>query len=425
MVMPREGRSATEVAAALEELARDDRDFRRGRTFGLVYHAGDDVEEVLAAAHERFLWHNALNPDAFPSLRTMAGEVVASTAWLLCGGAVGEDGSVADEPAGFLSGGGTESLLMAVKAAKVRERRERSVAAPNMVLATSAHAAFDKAGDYFGVEVRRVDVGPDFRAVPSAMADACDDATVLVVGSAPQFPQGVIDPIPDIAAVAAERGISCHVDACFGGFVLPFLEAAGLIDQPWDFRVPGVTSISADAHKYGYAPKGVSVIVHRSKDRRRDQTFVFDGWLGGAYASPGIQGARPGGPIAAAWAALQYLGVDGYVEKSKQAFEARRRLGEGIAALPGFAVLGEPDVTCLAFTSDPADVFTVHEALAGRGWHLDRQGPPDSVHATCSPVHGADDAAVIEEFLTDLRAVADEVGGTATDDRSTKYATLE
>ncbi|MGH9139194.1 MAG: pyridoxal phosphate-dependent decarboxylase family protein [Acidimicrobiales bacterium] len=430
MLMPRAGRSADAVADDLDALAATDRDFRGGRTFGLVYHARHDVEAVVAAAHDRFVWHNALNPDAFPSLRAMTADVVSTTAWLLSGGAVGEEGAVDGEPAGFLTSGGTESLLMAVKAAKVHERRERGITRPNIVVPLSAHAAFDKAGDYFGVEVRRVDVAPDFRADVDAMADACDDSTVLMVGSAPQFPQGVIDPIPELATIALDRGVGCHVDACFGGFVLPFLEVANLVQRPWDFRLPGVTSISADAHKYGYAPKGISVIVHRSKERRRDQTFVFDGWLGGFYASPGIQGARPGGPIAAAWAAMQYLGVIGFVELSMLAFRAREQLAAGISAIGGLTVLGEPDVTCLAITAAPddataPDVFAVADDLGELGWHLDRQHPPEALHLTCSPVHGDNDGAVVDELLADLRHVLVQLGDGHTTDHTTRYASLE
>ncbi len=314
---------------------------------------------------------------------------------------------------------------MAVKAAKMRAVHERDEHSPNVVLPMSAHAAFDKACQYFGVESRRIAVGNDFRADVDTMAAAIDSSTVLVVGSAPQYPQGVIDPIPELAALALERGIGCHVDACMGGFVLPFLERNGHDVLPWDFRVPGVTSLSADLHKYGYVPKGISVIMHRSKDLRRHQTFAFDGWLGGFYGSSGILGTKPGGPIAAGWAALQFLGEDGYQRLSQESFDARQRLVEGVRTIPGLDVLSEPEVTLAAITSSgdgpKVDVFALGDELFRRGWHLDRQGPPDSLHATCMPVH----LPVIDEFLTTVREAVAVVTGVHTDDRSTNYAVLE
>jgi glutamate/tyrosine decarboxylase-like PLP-dependent enzyme len=418
MRLPEHGRDGDEVIDELRALQDDDVDFRRGRAFGLVYPGGEELDEVLTAAHDLYLFHNGLNPDAMPSLRRLHADVVAMTVSLLGGD------EIDDEPAGFLTSGGTESILMAVKAARNQARAERGLERPNIVMATSAHAAFDKACQYFVVEPRRVDVGPDFRAVPDAMADAVDDGTVLVVASAPQYPQGVIDPVADIAALALDRGVNCHVDACMGGFVLPFLERLGLVSKPCDLRVPGVTSISADIHKYGYTPKGVSAIVYRSKALRAHQTFAFDGWLGGFYASSGVAGAKPGGPMAAAWAALHHLGVEGYCERARAAFDARQRLEAGVRATPGLTVVGDPEVTLLAMASTvpELDVFAVGAALRAKGWLLDRQGPPDSLHATCSPVHRAE---VIDELLADLRAAVVDAAGDRLADRTTNYAVLE
>jgi glutamate/tyrosine decarboxylase-like PLP-dependent enzyme len=417
--LPPEGRGADDVLGELESLKVDDKDFRNGRVFGLVFHADDALEELAAAAHNAYLWHNALNPNVFPSLRRMTNDVIDISASLFGGD------HIDDDLAGFLTSGGTESILMAVKAAKVRAAHERDVHAPNIVLPMSAHAAFDKACQYFGIESRRIAVRDDFRADVDAMADASDDATVLIVGSAPQYPQGVIDPIPDLASLAADRGTGCHVDACMGGFVLPFLARGGHHVPPWDFRVPGVSSLSADLHKYGYVPKGISVIMHRSKELRRYQTFSFDGWLGGFYGSSGILGTKPGGPIAAGWAALQFLGENGYRRLSEEAFAARERLVAGVRATPGLAIVGEPEVTLAAITASGAgpavDVFALGDELFHRGWHLDRQGPPDSLHATCMPVH----LPIIDDFLAELRDSVAVVTGTSTDDRSTNYAVLE
>jgi sphinganine-1-phosphate aldolase len=424
MELPEHGLAADDILAEMEEMTADDKDFAGGRVFGLVFHAGEDVEDVARRAHDRFLWYNALNPDAAPSLRRMQQEVLSSVAWMLSGGPAG-DGSLAPGLAGFLTSGGTESILMGVKAAKVRAKAERGVERPNVVLPTSAHAAFGKACEYFGLEERRIDVREDYRADVDAMADATDDQTALVVGSAPQYPQGVIDPIVDVAALAADRGTSCHVDACMGGFTLPFLERAGLLsDVLWDFRVPGVTTISADIHKYGFVPKGASVIMHRDKASRRNQTFVYDDWLGGFYGSSGILGTKPGGPIAASYATMRYLGTEGFVEKATAAFRARERLEEGIRAIPGLQVLGQPEATLCAITGEgDVDAFRLGEELDARGWHLDRQGPPDSLHATCTPLHGT--GTIIDDLLADVRAGLEAMGAARAEDRSTNYAVME
>jgi glutamate/tyrosine decarboxylase-like PLP-dependent enzyme len=325
-----------------------------------------------------------------------------------------------------MTSGGTESILCAVKAARERGREERGITQPEMVLPASAHAAFHKAAHYFGITVHKVPVAADWRADVAGMAELVTDNTVLVVGSAPQYPQGVIDPIPELAELAATVDANFHTDACMGGFVLPFMEQLGEDVPPWDFRVEGVTTISADLHKLGYAPKGASVLVHRTKALRRYQTFVFDDWLGGFYASPGMQGSRPGLPMATAWATLHPLGLDGYLRLTRATLDSRIRMVAGVREIPGLTVLGEPTAQCVAISvapgfEDALDVFAVGDALVARGWHLDRQKPPDSLHATVS----AGNAPVIDDFLTDLASSVAEVGGTRLADRSTSYATLE
>ncbi|MEY2468478.1 MAG: sphinganine-phosphate aldolase, partial [Actinomycetota bacterium] len=290
----------------------------------------------------------------------------------------------------------------------------------------TAHAAFHKAAHYFGIAARKVATGPDFRADVDAMAAAVNANTVLVVGSAPQYPHGVIDPIPELAALASEAGANFHTDACMGGFVLPFMEMLGYDVAPWDFRVDGVTSISADVHKLGYAPKGASVVVYRSKELRRHQTFVFDDWLGGFYGSSGVLGSRSALPMATAWAVMHSLGIDGYKRLTEATIDASRRMIAGVRAIDGVTVLGEPEAHLLAIAAAPGweeriDIFSVGDALAQNGWFHDRQTPPDSLHATVS----AGNAAVIDDYLRDLAAAVAEAGGTRTDDRSTNYATYE
>jgi sphinganine-1-phosphate aldolase len=309
--MPEHGLPRDEVMQQLITMKQGDQDWRGGRVFSLVYSAGDDVHELLSDALSLYSAENGLNVLAFPSIGTMQHDIVSNTASLL-----GAD----DPPAGAPSR--ATSPRAGPRACSKPSRRpatwpaDRGIARPQVVAAESAHAAFTKAADYFDVELVRVPVGPDFR-VDRCLADACTDDTIMVVGSAPTYPQGVVDPIADIAALALDRGILCHVDACMGGFLLPFLTELGRLDEPFDFRVPGVTSMSADVHKYGYASKGVSVILYRTHELARKQLFVTTDWLGGFYASTAMAGTRPAGPIAAAWAALMHIGRDGYLELTR------------------------------------------------------------------------------------------------------------
>ncbi len=417
MGLPERGMGKDEVVAALQAKRSRDARWQDGRTFGLVFDGGPDVHEVAEAAATMFLHENALNPAAFPSLAEISSEVVGACAELF---------HAPPEAAGFMTSGGTESILMAVKAARERGKAERGITAPEMVVPESAHAAFHKGAHYFGLTVRKIPVRPDWRADVDAAAAAVNDNTVLVVGSAPQYPQGVVDPIPELAALAAEVGASFHTDACMGGFVLPFMEQLGHDVPPWDFRVEGVTTISADVHKLGYAPKGASVILHRSKELRRYQTFMFSDWLGGFYGSPNMQGTRPALPMAAAWAVMNHLGLEGYQRLTRQTIDAADRIRAGVRALPGLTVLGDPTAHLLAISADPdvaerIDVFAVGDAMHERGWHLDRQSPPDSLHLTVS----AGNVAVVDEFLADLRACTEQVAGARAEDRSTTYAGLE
>ncbi len=410
-----EGRSIDDVMAELVAKRSDDMKWEDGRTFGLVYDGGPSVREVAEQAASLYLHENALNTHAFPSLGAIQSEVVGWTASLLHG---------PDTVSGFLTSGGTESILCAVKAARERGRIERGVTEPELVIATSGHAAFHKAAHLFGLTVRSVPVRDDWTADVDAMAESINDNTVLVVGSAPQYPQGVIDDIPSLAAMAASVDANCHVDACMGGFMLPFAERLGREVAPWDFRVDGVTTISADIHKLGYAPKGVSVILHRTKQLRKYQTFLFDDWLGGFYASPNLQGTRSGVPMAAAWAVMSHLGIDGYVELANITLDNADQMRAGIGTIDGLHVLGDGRFHLVAFAADDPnelDIFAIGDALQRRGWHHDRQKPPDNLHATVSNSN----TGVMDDYLAALADSVTEVRGTATDDRSTNYATLD
>ena len=416
---PASGTKVDEVVRELEAKRDNDVRWAEGRTFGLVFDGGDEVRDVADQAARLFLHDNALNTSAFPSLGEIQSELCGWTADLLHG---------PPETAGFLTSGGTESILCAVEAARERARAERSITEPEIVLAVSAHAAFHKGAHLFGLRTRVVPVTDAWTVDLDAMADAVGPNTALVVASAPQYPQGVVDPVAEIAEIAASVGASCHVDACMGGFVLPFAtleepEAWG--SAAWDLAVDGVTTISADLHKLGYAPKGASVILHRSRHLRRYQTFDFDGWLGGRYVTPNLQGTRSGLPMAAAWAVVRHLGMDGYRRLVRSAIGSADRIRNGVRAIDGITVPGDPRHHLLSIVADtsvdePLNVFALGDALATRGWHHDRQGPPDGLHLTVS----AGNAPVVDQWLEDLVAAAAEARaaspGTATD-----YATLE
>ncbi len=415
--MPAHGLPRDEVMQQLITMKQDDQDWRGGRVFSLVYSAGDDVHELLSDALSLYSAENGLNVLAFPSIGVMQHDIVSNTASLL--GA--DDPAAGGAVEGYLTSGGTESLLQAVKTAR-DVGRERGIARPSVVAAESAHAAFTKAADYFDVDLVRVPVDDDFRVRADVLAEACTDDTIMVVGSAPTYPQGVIDPIADIAALALERGLLCHVDACMGGFLLPFLAELGRVTEPFDFRLSGVTSMSADVHKYGYASKGVSVILYRTHELARKQLFVTTDWLGGFYASTAMAGTRPAGPVAAAWAALMHIGRDGYLDLTRTAHDAALALRTGIESIAGLEVRGDPQATVMAFGArDPEalDIFAVGERLAAEGWYLDRQNRPDSLHAT---VH-AGSATTVPALVADLRRAVKEVGtsGARTERRDTTY----
>ena len=382
--------SKEEVLATMRAARDYDVRWKEGRAFGLTYHIDEAVDELLQDAFLMFFGENGLNPTAFPSLKKFESEVVAMTASLLHGD---------EQVTGNMTSGGTESLLCTVKTARDWARANRpEITEPEMVLARSAHPALEKAAHYFGVKVISVPVGDDLRADVSAMIHAVTPNTILMVGSAPAYPHGVIDPIAELAAAAQELGILFHVDACVGGFMLPFVRKLGYPVPDFDFSVPGVTSISADIHKYGYAAKGASVILYKTPELRRHQMFVAIDWSGGIYPSPTLSGTRPAGPIAAAWAILNYLGEEGYLEITKAVMETVTRMKAGANAIPGLKVLSDPEMSIFALASDEFDVYQVADELSIRGWHLDRQHFPTSLHVTVNHAH----VAVADDFLRDL-----------------------
>jgi glutamate/tyrosine decarboxylase-like PLP-dependent enzyme len=394
LTIPAKGRSKEGVLEAMRAARDHDIKWEQGRVFGLVYHISDEIDNLLKEAFTMFFAENGLNPTAFPSLRKFETEVVAMTAALL-----GGDQNVC----GNITTGGTESLLMAVKTARDWSRVHRpGIREPEMVLPLTAHPAFDKAAEYFGVRAVHVPVRANFRADVEAMRASITPNTILMAGSAPSYPHGVIDPIRELATLAQEHGLLFHTDSCVGGFMLPFVRKLGYPVPDFDFSVPGVTSMSADLHKFGYAAKPASVVLYRTPELRRHQMFVYIDWPGGIYPSPTMTGSRAGGPVAAAWALMNYLGEEGYLHITDTVMKTAKYLQEGIKAIPGLTVLSDPEMSVFAIASAKIDVNEVADELELRGWHLDRQHFPACLHMTVNFMH----AAVADEFLADLEAAA-------------------
>jgi glutamate/tyrosine decarboxylase-like PLP-dependent enzyme len=386
--LPELGRPTAELIAELAALRGGDWRWRAGRSFGLVYHLDDDHADALAAAQRLFAAENAVSASAFPSVARMEAEVVAMVAELLSGDA---------GTAGAMTSGGTESILLAVKACRDAWKLGHA-GRPHMVVPASAHPAFLKAAAYFEIDVTQVAWRPDFAADPAAMRSAIGPRTALLAASAPSLPHGIVDPIPEIGQLAVARGLWLHVDACLGAFVLPFLREAGEPVAPFDLSVPGVTSISADLHKYGFAPKGTSVVLYREAAARRHQFFATDAWVPGPFGSPGLLGTRPGGSVAGAWLALHRNGRSGYRRIAARVLGVSRALMSGIAAIPGLRVLGSPAMSVFAFTSDDRDILALADSMEEKGWRLDRQDGPPAIHAVVTPVH----EPIVGEFLADL-----------------------
>ena len=413
MQFPDKGASRQDLTARLNEAISRDADWRGGKIFALVYFAGDDVAEVLKEAYTTAFFSNGLGPAAFKSLKKFESEVIAMTADLLNH----------PEAAGNMTSGGTESILMAVKTARDWARAEKGITKPQMIVPITAHPAFDKAAHYLGVDVVHTPLREDLRADVDAIREATTENAILLVGSAPCYPFGVIDPIPEIAALASERGILCHVDACLGGYLLPFVERLGRPVAPWDFRVPGVTSISADLHKYGYSARGASVILYRDRELRRHQFFATSDWPGGLYGSPTLAGSRPGGAIAAAWAVLNYLGMEGYTRLARVVMDSTDALIDGINRISELKVIGDPDMSVFAFTSDSIDIHAVGDVLDEAGWHPDRQQLPASLHIMVTPAH----ENAVQPFLSALQSAVERVRteGAAPSGKAAVYGMLE
>lgn len=386
----------SDIEPRMREMARGDVKWREGRTGLYIFNAGPELEQVQKAAYAMFSAENGLGPAAFPSLAEMERQVVAAGLKLL---------NAPEDGAGGMTSGGTDSIFMAVKTARDHARAKRDAKGGlNIVVPSTAHPAFDKAGMVMDIEIRRIPVR-DLLADVDAMEAAIDANTLMLVGSAPCFPFGLIDPIGALSDVALRKNVWLHVDACVGGYLAPFVRMNGVDLAPFDFTVPGVLSISGDLHKYGYASKGASTVFFRSKQLHEFMGFDAGPWPLGRMITPTLAGTRPGGAISSAWAVMQYLGVDGYCAKQKLVTDAREKIEAGVKKL-GFRVLGQPQLGIIAFTHDSVNTMNLYVQMYKRGWFTATLLDPPALHLMLSPKHDE----VAHEYLADLEAALASAG---------------
>ncbi|KAB2097315.1 hypothetical protein ES319_A01G163300v1 [Gossypium barbadense] len=391
------------VIEEMKDVKSNDADWK-GKCSGTVYIGGSESEghfSLINEACSMFAHTNPLHLDVFQSVALFEAEVVAMTADLLGCKEKASGGQVC----GNMTSGGTESILLAVKTSRDYMKAKKGITRPEMIIAESAHSAYDKAAQYFNIKLRHVPVNKEFKADVKAIRKQINRNTILIVGSAPGYPHGIIDPIQELGKLADSYGICLHVDLCLGGFVLPFALKLGYPIPPFDFTVRGVTSISADVHKYGLAPKGTSVVLYRNHDIRKHQFVAVTEWSGGLYVSPTIAGSRPGGVIAGAWAAMMSLGQQGYLENTRKIMEVSKMIQKGIKEIPELFIIGNPDMTIVAFGSAVLDIFEVNDIMSGKGWHLNALQRPNSIHICVTLQH----VPVVDAFLQDLREAVQTV----------------
>jgi len=405
--LPEHGRASGEILAEMKQLrALEMEKWKDGFVSGAVYHGDADHIDLLNQAYAINSQSNPLHLDVWPSAAKYESEIVSMTAKMLGAEQATNNDSPKPEVCGVVSSGGTESILLAMKTYRDWARDKRGIHAPEIIVPSTVHVAFDKAAHYFNIKIVHVPVGADYRADVEATKARINKNTIALVGSAPCFPHGVIDPIEALSELARERGIGFHTDSCLGGFVLPWAGQLGYDVPPFDFSLPGVTSISADTHKYGYAAKGTSVVLYRSPELRRYQYFTATDWPGGLYFSPTFAGSRAGALSAACWASMVATGRKGYLDATKKILETAARIKAGIEAMPDIQILGDP-LWVIAFASDTLDIFRIMDCMAEKGWSLNGLHKPSCVHLCVTLRHTRE--GIAQRFLDDLAASVDQV----------------
>lgn len=417
-ILPEKGISKQEIFAQLKQKQQQDFDWRTGRIFCSVYLAGKEIEEIAKEAYSMFLTENPVDPTLFPSLRDMETEVVAMCSEVLQGG---------ENAVGTLTTGGTESILLAVKTAKNRAKALNPTQTEfELIIPYSIHSAFFKACDYFEVTPVVIPLTPDFKVDAKAAENAISKNTILIAASAPSYVFGIVDPIKEIGVIALNNNLLFHIDACIGGVVLGFNRLAGLENVPeFDFSVPGVTSISMDLHKYGYTAKGCSVLMHKDKTYRKHQYYACSEWTGYTLVNPTILSTKTGGPIAAAWAVMNFLGKEGYCDISRKTMNTTHRFIEGINAIDGLQVVGNPEVSLFSFTTTKGNPYDLFDELNEKRWfvqfQLSNEYCPANLHLTVSKIH----ETLVDEFLIDLKACHEKVQKKGLVKKATEKVTIE
>jgi len=397
--IPKQGIDQSKILDEMREYGGQDVNYRDSRTWSLVYHLDNKHTEFLKQAYGMYFSENALNPMAFQSLKRFETDIINMTTTMLHGD---------DKTVGTLTSGGTESCLLPVLTYRDRARALRTLPfKPEMIAPESIHVAWSKAAKYFGVKIRYAPLKSDFRVDVDAVRKMINRRTIMLVGSAPSYPHGVIDPIEKLGQLALQHDLPLHVDSCLGGFLLPFIEMNGGEIPSFDFRVKGVTSISADVHKYGFAAKGASTVIYRNMSYMKHQFFIHEDWPGGVFASPALLGTRPGGSFAAAWAAMHALGEDGYRENARKIMTITADLQKGINTIEGLKVLGHPDMSVFAYHSvdERVNIFAVGDQMEAKGWQIDRLQRPEGLHVMVVPGH----AKITGEYLNDLQTSIEAV----------------
>ena len=395
--IPERGRTASDVIAEVRSFAaREDAIGNEGRVSGSLYCGDHDHYHVLSEIFEEFAHVNVLQRDMYPSATKFEAEIIAMAIDMLHGADAKSD------VCGVVTGGGSESLITALYSYREQAAKERGITKPNVVVPVTAHVALDKGAHWLGIEMRHAPLTDQYVVDVEMMADMMDENTIAIVGSAGNYAHGLIDPIPALGRLALERGVGLHVDGCLGGFLLPWIEANGVELTEWDFRVPGVTSISADTHKYGYALKGTSTLTYRTKALRAYQWFTYPDWPGGLYLSPGFAGSRSGGLIASTWASLVLTGKKGYRDAAREIYDAAQRMVKGIRDdIPELQIIGDP-IFVVAFRSDDVDVYLVNDELKRRGWRMNALQFPPALHFCVTRPNT--DPKVVAQYLLDLKA---------------------
>ena len=405
--IPEMGRDKNDIIKEMQEIeAEETSKWKEGFVSGAVYHGDDEHIEFLNKVSAIHSQSNPLHPDVWPSSAKFEAEIVAMTAAMLGAKREPDGTGEGEEICGVVSSGGTESILLAVKTYRDRARANKGIKKPEMIVPSTAHAAFDKAAQYFNIKIIHIPVDNHFRADVDKTRKAITKDTIVIVGSAPSFPHGIVDPIEELSELAKQRGIGFHTDACLGGFVLPWARKLGYDVPAFDFTLPGVTSMSADTHKYGYALKGTSVVLYRGLDLRHYQYFKATDWPGGLYFSPTLAGSRPGALSAACWASMVATGKDGYIEATQKIMETASTIKSQIGKIPELHILGEP-LWVIAFGSEKLDIYRIMDCMTARGWSLNGLHKPPCVHLCVTLRHAQ--SGIAERFTGDLKEAVEFV----------------